>query len=60
MSQMSPTDLQQLKAATEHDDEAGKLPAGPSDRSDEELLRDEAQTERQAPDNAGPGEAAGR
>ncbi len=35
-----------------------KHPADPSDRSDEEILRDEAQTERQAPDNAGPGEAA--
>ncbi len=40
------------------DDRARKHPDDSSDRSDEEILRDEAQTERQAPDNAGPGEAA--
>ena len=56
---ISPQDPPQRKAAAEHDDRTGKLPVGPSDRSDEELLRDEAQTERQAPDNAGPGETAG-
>ena len=43
----------------EHHEWPGKHPVNPSDRSDEEILRDEAQTERQAPDNAGPGEVAG-
>lgn len=43
----------------DHDDRTQKHPDASPDRSDEEILRDEAQTERQAPDNAGPGEAAG-
>ena len=89
MSQMSPTELEQRRAAanppkdqsaelletgqeevfsrtevetgrTEHADQAGKHPTGPPDRSADELLKDEAQTQRQAPDTAGPGEAAGR
>jgi hypothetical protein len=40
----------------------GRPDPGPDSREAAELaeaLRDERQTERQAPDNAGPGEAAG-
>jgi hypothetical protein len=43
----------------EHAAGAGAHGRAPDGRSVEELLRDERQTERQAPEDAGPGEAAG-
>jgi hypothetical protein len=47
---------------TEHKSEAGSRPEPPPvgyDHSPAQVARDEAQTLRQAPDNAGPGEASG-